>query len=82
MFKGTSMNAINLENETRVWLRIAKLVTDSLSRYGTSLKEDLELLEKDDTEKTLTYNQRNCILYRSGEKTILEFLKTCAERFL
>ena len=37
VFKGTSMNAINLENETKVWLRIQKLVTESMSRYPTTL---------------------------------------------
>ena len=39
-------------------------------------------MEKDDKEKTLTYNERNCILYRQGEKIILHFLLTCSERFL
>lgn len=53
-----------------------------MSRYPTTLKEDLELLAKDDKEQTFTYNERNCILFRSGEKTILEFLKECSERFL
>ena len=56
---------------------------EALARYPTTLKEDMAILEKDDKkEETLTYNQRNCVLYRSGEKEILEFLKTCSERFL
>lgn len=33
VFKGTSMNAINLENETKVWQRISSLVDDSLKKY-------------------------------------------------
>ena len=37
VFKGTSLNAINLENETRVWLRIARLVTDASKKYETTL---------------------------------------------
>lgn len=82
VFKGTSMNAINIENETRVWLRIAKLATESLKKYDTTLQEDNEILEKDDKEKTLTYNERNCILYRHGEKIILDFLLTCSDRFI
>lgn len=64
MFKGTSMNSINLENETKVWLRIQSLVNESLSKYPTNLEEDNSILEKDDKEKTLTYNERNCVLYR------------------
>ena len=76
------MNAINIENETKVWLRIAKLATESLKKYDTTLQEDNEILEKDDKEKTLTYNERNCILYRQGEKIILDFLLTCSDRFI
>jgi protein-histidine N-methyltransferase len=37
VFKGTSLNAINLENETRVWLRIARLATDAIKGYETTL---------------------------------------------
>ena len=37
VFKGTSLNAVNLENETRVWLRIARLATESMKRYQTTL---------------------------------------------
>jgi hypothetical protein len=36
VFKGTTMNAINLENETKVWLRIARLATESMKRYETT----------------------------------------------
>jgi histone-lysine N-methyltransferase SETD3 len=75
------MYAMNLENETKVWVRISQLVNESLSRYTTSLQEDQEMLEKDDKEHNLSYNERNCILFRMGEKEILEFLKTCSERF-
>ena len=37
VFKGTSLNAINLENETRVWLRITRLATDASKGYETTL---------------------------------------------
>jgi hypothetical protein len=33
----------------------------------------MELLHKDDNEHTLSFNQRNCVLFRSGEKEILHF---------
>lgn len=41
----------------------------------------MDVLAKDDQEKCLTYNQRNCILFRSGEKKILHFLKDAAATF-
>jgi hypothetical protein len=33
----------------------------------------MELLHKDDIEHNLSFNQRNCVLFRSGEKEILHF---------
>lgn len=30
-------------------------------------------MEKDDVEHTLSFNQRNCVLFRQGEKEILQF---------
>ena len=41
----------------------------------------MDVLAKDDVEKCLTYNQRNCILFTSGEKKILHFLKDAAATF-
>lgn len=33
----------------------------------------MEILAKDDVEQALTFNQRNCVLFRVGEKEILQF---------
>ena len=41
----------------------------------------MDVLVKDETEKCLTYNQRNMVLFRSGEKKILHFLKDAAKIF-
>ena len=42
-----------------------------LARYPTTYEHDLELLAKHDTkEAELTFNQRNAILMRSGEKKV------------
>ena len=38
-----------------------------MEAYPTSLDEDLEILKRED----LTFNHRNCLLFRSGEKHIL-----------
>lgn len=42
-----------------------------MARYPTTLQEDIDLLAKDDTENTLGFNKRNCILFRKGEKEVL-----------
>jgi len=38
----------------------------------------LECLERTD----LTFNERNCVLFRSGEKKILKFLISLADHFI
>lgn len=80
-FKAKNIKPWGLENEIKVWRRIDSLVDASLAKYETTYQEDLDLLAKDDQEKCLTYNQRNCVLFRSGEKKILHFLKDAATTF-
>lgn len=80
-FKAKNIKPWGLENEIKVWLKIDSLVDASLAKYDTTYQEDLDVLAKDDQEKCLTYNQRNCILFRSGEKKILHFLKDAATTF-
>lgn len=58
------------------------MVKEALARYPTSLEEDTALLAQDDEEKIFTNNERNCVLFRQGEKIILAFLEQAAERFL
>jgi len=52
---------------------IHKMCTEALKQYQTSLKEDIDILAEDDICKTLSFNERNCVLFRSGEKEILHF---------
>ena len=49
-----------------------------MAAYPTSLDEDLEILQRTD----LTFNERNTVLYRSGEKKILFTLMFYAEKIL
>ena len=53
------------------------MTAKKLSAYPTTLEADKALLSTDDstppTEKTLTYNTRNCVLYRITEKKILNY---------
>ena len=67
------------DNEAKAWFRIKNLMEESLGKYPTTLSQDYEILK---TDKTLTYNTRNCVLLRVGEKKILHFLKDTAEILL
>ena len=46
-----------------------------MARYPNSYEEDLIILERTD----LSFNERNCTLFRSGEKEILIFLMELAD---
>jgi hypothetical protein len=64
---------VDLENS--IWENIKDICENQLTLYDTTFDQDLELLDGD----TLTNNQRACVLYRSGEKKILNFLIFAAE---
>lgn len=64
------MPTISRHNERRVWSVIKGMAAEGLSLYPHSLDEDREILKRPD----LTFNERNCTLFRSGEKEILIFL--------
>lgn len=75
---GDYVKPIDLHTEVRAWRKIHQIATEALSKYPTTLEEDKALLAKEDAaakeEKTLTYNTRNCVLLRVGEKKILHYL--------
>ena len=56
---------VSLENENRAWMRLHSEIVVALSRYQTSLAQDMEQLKSDET---LTYNKGNCLKLRIGEK--------------
>ncbi len=72
-YKAENINVISIQNEKQVMNRLKQLCSDALKQYPHSLQEDIAILKKDDTEHNLTFNQRNCVLFRSGEKEILHF---------
>ena len=69
------MPTISRNNERRVWQAIKALAVLGLSRYPGTYDEDKEILKRTD----LTFNERNCALFRSGEKEILIFLLDFAD---
>ena len=47
-----------------------------MKKYPTSIEEDIELLK----DESLTFNKKNCIMYRKSEKDILRYLMDCCDR--
>jgi histone-lysine N-methyltransferase SETD3 len=64
-----SVRARTIENEKKCLNKIMEKFLDILSKYSTSVEEDKELLKN----PNLSFNIRNCIIMRMGEKEILEY---------
>ena len=77
---------ISIQNEVLAWKKIHQIANLALARYPTSLKDDKALLAKEDRlendKRTLTYNTRNCVLLRVGEKKILHYLVETATNLI
>jgi hypothetical protein len=73
-FKAKDLPPLSVRNEKKVLQKILFLAKVAYEKYPRSYEEDMKLLERTD----LTFNERNCLLYTSGEKVILNFLiKSC-----
>lgn len=57
--------AFSVENEKAMLRKLREIAKACLKKYPQTYEEDMELLKKE-----LTFNERNCIIYRSGEKRI------------
>ena len=77
-FKAKDLPPLSIRNERRVLEKIHFLAKSRYEGYPTSIEEDNEILKRED----LTFNQRNCVLMRHGEKTILIFLIDMTSVFL
>ena len=66
---------LDIMTEVSAWFVILWKVEDDLRAYSTTLEEDLKLLEEDDKNHNLSYNERNCIMLRRNDKIILESIK-------
>eukprot|EP01022_Parablepharisma_sp_SALTPOND_P008038 TRINITY_DN135108_c1_g1_i1.p2 TRINITY_DN135108_c1_g1~~TRINITY_DN135108_c1_g1_i1.p2 ORF type:complete len:281 (-),score=29.12 TRINITY_DN135108_c1_g1_i1:805-1647(-) len=67
--------AISISNERQMLMKFKEIAVNCLKKYPQTYEEDLKLLEN----KTLTYNERNCIVYRAGEKKIYKQMVEMAE---
>ena len=66
-YEGTNMSIQSLENEKKVLKRVIMLAIKQLKGYPTTIEDDEKIL-KENTE--LTFNTRNCVLMRLGEKRV------------
>ena len=70
VFKAEKIPGQSVANEKRIFALIKEMCEVALAKYPNTLEQDYEILK----DQGLTFNQRNCVLFRSGEKEILHFL--------
>merc|ERR1711957_410002 len=73
-YKAENLPVLSIKNETRVLEKLKSLSKEYLGWYPHSLSDDEEALRQDDEGMTeMTFNQRNSVLFRQGEKGILHW---------
>lgn len=74
-FKAENLKPISYENERKALKRLRALCKDALTDFPGTYEEDVEILKRQD----LSFNERNCIIYRCSEKKVLKFNLTLSE---
>jgi len=69
---------MSAENEIAALKLLLTLCREGLNKYPQSYEEDLEKLK----DSSLTYNERNCIIFRSGEKRVSQIVSNNNDRFI
>jgi len=78
-FKGV-LAPFKIDNELATWNLIKETAQQDLDKFPNSLQDDIDLLAKDDEDHNLTFNKRNCIIYRKGEKELLHYIILSAQK--
>jgi hypothetical protein len=66
--KNWFLPSITVWNEKILLKDLIALAENSLEKYSETYEEDVKILEEQDK---LTFNQRNCVVYRMGEKKVI-----------
>ena len=77
-FKANDLPPTSIRSEKKALERLYRHAKEQYDAYPTSIEEDDKILERED----LTFNERNCVLYRHGEKKILLYLMSMTKRLL
>ena len=77
-FKAKDLPPISIRSEKKALERLYRHAKEQYDAYPTSFEEDEKVLTRED----LTFNERNCVLYRHGEKKILLYLMSMSKRLL
>ena len=80
LFKAREIQGISVKNERLMLKKLQQVCFEHLCKYKTSLKQDQEIIEEDAKNNKLSFNEKNCINLRIGEKVILHSMIELAEK--
>ena len=58
---------LTIENEKAMLMKFKAIANESLKKFPDSYETDIKMLKE---SKSLSFNQRNILIYRSGEKKV------------
>jgi len=65
------MPAISIRNEKKMLTKLKAIAEKCLNKFPQTYEEDMKKLEE---VKDLSFNERNCLIFRSGEKRIYKLI--------
>jgi len=65
-FRGVNIPVLSLNNEQSALSLFKKICEEAFSQYPETYEYDMERLKRND----LTYNERNCLMFRASEKKV------------
>ena len=71
-YKKLRLTAQSISNEKKMLAKLKAIAQKCLDKFDTSYEEDKKRIEED---TKLTFNTRNCIVYRMGEKKVLYLIE-------
>lgn len=68
------MPAVSIRNEKRMLTKLKTIAEKCLGKFAQSYEEDVKTLENAE----LSFNERNCLVFRAGEKRIYRLMVSMA----
>ena len=70
MNRELQLSAVSIKNEKQMLNKLKEIAEKCLNKFPQTYEEDIKLLENTD----LSFNKRNCLIFRSGEKKIYKLM--------
>lgn len=70
------MPVISIENEKKMLIKLKQIAEKCINKFPTTYEEDQKILQEN---SKLSFNERNCIIFRAGEKKVYKLMISLAD---